>query len=245
MSGKPIVAIIGATGRTGKWALKGALQRGYSVRVLARSPAKIETTLKEVFPDTQDVAEVLAKVTVVQGSVLEQDRLVELCTGAHVVMSFLGMVKPPEWVVRPGVEAIMNALKTLDNPPKFISMSSVGLGVTRPQAKKAWGLCGCAAKLMIDHMLKECFRDMQAAEDLMLANTSPKLVITIARATVLGDKKKYYKDYTVRQPNYKLMKEDELRKLTMYVDRQHVAEAVLDMCEVNTWDNKRPSIFTN
>jgi len=251
MPAAPTVAIIGATGKTGKWALRGALQRNYLVRVLVRSPDKLEAILTEVFADKQDdaallksdVASLLAKITVVQGSATDQDRLVELCTGADVVMSFLGMTKPPEWIVQPGVEAIMKALNTMDRPPKFISMSSIGLGSSRPQADKAWGCCGCGAKIMIDYVLKEVFKDMQAAEDLILQSTDSKLVIIIARATVLSDRGGYYKDYTTRKPNYKLLEEDELGGLTFGVDRQYVAEAMLDMCESKSWDNKQPSIF--
>ena len=45
-----IVAVIGGTGKTGKWALKGALQRGFKeIRVLARSPAKLLPILEQMF----------------------------------------------------------------------------------------------------------------------------------------------------------------------------------------------------
>lgn len=45
---KRIVAIIGASGQTGRWALKGALVRGFNVRVLVRDKAKAEKIFFEV-----------------------------------------------------------------------------------------------------------------------------------------------------------------------------------------------------
>ena len=34
---------VGGTGKTGKFGVKGALQRGHNVRILARNPDKVET----------------------------------------------------------------------------------------------------------------------------------------------------------------------------------------------------------
>jgi putative NADH-flavin reductase len=38
---KPQILILGSTGRTGKWLLEEALQRGYAVNVLVRDASKI------------------------------------------------------------------------------------------------------------------------------------------------------------------------------------------------------------
>ena len=48
MAGDPI-AIVGGTGNSGKWVLKGAVMRGISVRLLARSPDKARIILQELF----------------------------------------------------------------------------------------------------------------------------------------------------------------------------------------------------
>ena len=45
MTAAKTVSIIGATGKSGMWAMKGALQRGYTVRVLARNPDKVKTIM--------------------------------------------------------------------------------------------------------------------------------------------------------------------------------------------------------
>lgn len=239
MAAKPSVAIIGATGKTGKWALRGALQREYQVKALVRSPDKLEGVLKSIFPDT-DVKPYLERITVVKGNATDKDALVELCKDTQVVMSFLGMVKKGEWIVKPGVEAVVQALKSTESPPKFLTMSSIGLSDSRAQANKAW--CYCVVKLTIDMMLKECFADMQAAEDFVVANRQG-LNITVVRASILKDKKDYFKDYTSSSKNHKLQGADDMAKMSFQIDRQHVAEAFLDLVDSAAWDNKEVSVF--
>ena len=105
------VVILGGTGKTGKWAVKGALIRGYNVRLLVRSKEKAEKVMQSLFPPNP--SELLSAVTLVEGSVTEPSKLAELFAGADVVLSFLGMAEPPAWAVRPGVEAVLTALRQL------------------------------------------------------------------------------------------------------------------------------------
>merc|ERR1712107_427435 len=91
------IAIVGGTGQTGKWAVKGALLRGYKV--------------KDLF-DESEVEKHQENVTVVKGGISNEEALVELLTGVDTVLSFLGMVGDQSvWVVSPGVENIIAALK--------------------------------------------------------------------------------------------------------------------------------------
>jgi len=237
-STKTSVAIIGGTGKTGKWALKGAIIRGYEVRVLGRSPDKVKTILEELFPGENKIDQ----VTVVKGNVSDKDKLVELFTGADVVMSFLGMVKPPEWVVRPGVESIMEAVNACEKKPKFMTMSSIAVGESLQQGRRAWGRFTVC--LVWNVFLKQCFKDMEAAERYIMDNRDG-LNITILRATILDDKKDYLKDYSKKgEPSYRLVAlDDKKSKLTMKVDRQAVAEAFLDQCQSSEFDGKEMSIF--
>merc|ERR1711970_879491 len=77
------VSIIGATGKTGMWAMKGALQRGYTVRVLARNPAKVKTILGTLFGEEEADAQ-LEKVVVVKGGIMDEAAVLELFKGADV-----------------------------------------------------------------------------------------------------------------------------------------------------------------
>ena len=235
------VAILGGTGKTGKWAVKGALVRGYNVRLLVRSKNKAEKVMAELFPPNP--AELLSAVTLIEGSVTEQSKLAELFAGADVVLSFLGMAEPPMWTVRPGVEAVLTTLKTMETPPKFVSMSSIGLGDSLGQANTAWSCC--VVQLSLRWMLKEVFADMQAAEDHILATRCGDLNVVIVRATILSDKEDYFKDYVSgAKRGYKCVTVgDDAKKLSFTIDRQHVAEAFLDVCESSQYDNAEVSVF--
>jgi hypothetical protein len=266
MSGQTI-AIVAGTGNTGKWALKAALVRGMKVRLLARSPKKVDTVLTQIFPShTPEMIEKMKEeqLVIVAGGIGDTEKLVELCTGADCVMSFLGMGPDKKPTVAPGVENIMNALSSIKAkgadakcPARFISMSSIALSESKGQANKAWGYCitcclpGC--------MLKKCFDDMQVAEDKIKqareSGTAP-CGLTIARGTVLGDKKGYFRDFAERTDKplgeancpYAFIKcgeEKQGKKMTMNIDRQHVAEAFLDMFQDGTYDNDNVSLFSN
>ncbi|MDC5811459.1 NAD(P)-dependent oxidoreductase [Vibrio europaeus] len=69
------IAIIGGTGRVGKQVIKEALVRGYQLRVLARTPSKVEAH---------------PSVTVIKGDALDRDSLDVLLQGAEAVVSTLG-----------------------------------------------------------------------------------------------------------------------------------------------------------
>jgi hypothetical protein len=73
------VALLGATGMVGGYLLEEALARGYSVRALARTPAKLD--------------QLSDWITVVQGDARDPVVIEELLRGSDVVISALGPVK--------------------------------------------------------------------------------------------------------------------------------------------------------
>merc|ERR1712181_110608 len=104
-------------GQTGKWAVKGALIKGWNVRLLVRNPAKVEPLIRELFPakNEDEMKNLLDhRVAVVKGSIdaLDQSNLVQALEGAHAVLSFVGMVKRGENVVEPAVRAVVGAMKS-------------------------------------------------------------------------------------------------------------------------------------
>eukprot|EP00415_Alexandrium_ostenfeldii_P000522 UN0522 len=137
----------------------------------------------------------------------------------------------------------MEAMRGMEKPPKFISTSSIAVGESLAQGKRAWGCCTVC--LVWNVFLKNCFKDMQAAEEYITANREG-LNVTILRATILDDMKGYLKDYSKRDDHsYRLISVDDKKsKLTFKVDRQHVAEAFLDLSEGSAFDGKDMSIFS-
>jgi len=255
-------AIIGGTGKTGKWAIKAAIQRGAKVKLLCRTPDKVKGVYATLWPEgavpedlAYDKVAESGQLAVVKGSLpigtkgqkvddstdfsqvvndTDLAPLKSLVSGTTYVMSFLGMdPKNKAPVCRPGIEAIMKAVQESEGQnlkPKIFIMSSICLSDSYNQGLKAWGCCGCVGKFMRWKMLRACFDDMEVAEKYgMDKRAEMGLDLTLLRATVLADKKKYYMDYAASdQPKYYIVKSDELKKVKMSIDRQHVVECFMD-----------------
>jgi len=269
------IAILGGTGKTGKWAIKAALQRGANVRVLCRKPDKLKHIYSTLWIDGKMPEEFFydtivdnGRLVIVKGSVPigkkgqksyedikptdeQTSSINELVNGSTHILSFLGMdPKNKAPICRPGIEAIMNAAESCDmkQKPKILIMSSIILSDSYAQGKAAWGCCGCVGSLMRWNFLREVFDDMEAAEEYAINNRGKKgLDVTLLRATVLSDKKNYYMDYAVTdQAKYYIVAADELKKVKMKIDRQHVVECFMDVVvdkEGRKFSNCEWSIF--
>lgn len=107
------IALLGATGGTGNEFLKQALEAGYPIKVLVRTPEKLE----------QDSPQ----LEVIQGDVLNQEDVDELVQGADLVVSLFGHVKgSPDWLQTEGTKNIVEAMEKYD-VPRIISLSGGGL----------------------------------------------------------------------------------------------------------------------
>lgn len=245
------VAVIGGTGQTGRWAVKGGLQRGYSVRVLARNPDRVKDTLVGLFGEEEGKAN-LEKVTVVKGGVMDKEALKQLFTGADVVLSFLGMPASGDgktWVVAPGVESILEVLKQMERPPKLISMSAMGIGDSREQGKRShWFMGRALVSFFIPYFLKDCFEDLAASEQIIIKEREggdSNIVATIIRAPILGNSKSYKCDYlNPAAVKYCFKHASDTKNIASYtLDRQDVAHGFLDCVESGSQDNKTLTIL--
>ncbi|MEM9374504.1 MAG: SDR family NAD(P)-dependent oxidoreductase, partial [Planctomycetota bacterium] len=80
--GPGTVAVTGATGFVGRSIVRELLVRGWSVRAFARSEAKARKVLPEG-----------AGLSVVQGGILDRDRLDELLDGADACVHLVGIIR--------------------------------------------------------------------------------------------------------------------------------------------------------
>ena len=92
------VAIFGATGRTGRLLVEGALKGGHEVTALVRDPGKLAVSHE--------------RLRVVEGDVLIPSRVQETVAGADAVLSALGHTKTsPKDVQARGTRNIVAAMK--------------------------------------------------------------------------------------------------------------------------------------
>jgi putative NADH-flavin reductase len=107
------IALFGGSGQTGMEFLKIALDNGYQVKALARSPQKF--SIKH------------PKLEVVLGDVLVEQDVTAVVKGCDVVVSLFGHVKgSPEWLQTNGTKNIVAAMKQ-EKVEKIISLSGGGL----------------------------------------------------------------------------------------------------------------------
>ena len=214
MSQNKTIAIIGATGRTGKYVLSECLERGYAVRVLVRDASKIQ-------PNDQ--------ITVIQGNVNAQQALEELIKGADILVSTLGAAKASDaGIVQMSVKNILSVLNSSSDQPKYIHMSAFGLGDSKEQCKKSllWRFISSIGFKLIGQKL---FDDMEVAESLVLASSGNFVVL---RPSVLNEKPKQ---------GY-LVSDDKVG--AMQISRLDVATFIVDMVESSKYDKKAVSLFS-
>ena len=107
------IALFGATGQTGAHVLQKALQQGYIVNALVRTPSKLTVQSKDL--------------NVIEGDVLKPEDVKKTIEGCDLVISVFGHVKgSPEWLQRDGTQNLVQAMKSNDIT-KIISLSGGGL----------------------------------------------------------------------------------------------------------------------
>ena len=116
------IALFGATGKTGRRVLARLLGAGYSVRALARTPARLG---------------VVGGLTVITGDVLDPDAVAETILGSDAVVSVFGQVKgSPLWVQTDGTRLIVEQMQA-QGLTRIVSLSGGGLRDPHDRPKAA------------------------------------------------------------------------------------------------------------
>ena len=208
------IAIIGTTGRTGKYVLQECLQKGYQIRVLVRDGSKIEAH---------------DQITIIEGNANKMESIKELVQGADVLVSTLGPSQASSaGIVEQSVQNIIGALQALSKQPKYIHMSAFGLGNSKEQCKRSllWRFISSVGFKLIGQKL---FDDMEVAEGLVLASG---INFVILRPSVLNEKPK--QGYWVSN--------DKIGK--MQISRRDVATFIVDALEDERYDKQAMSLFS-
>jgi uncharacterized protein YbjT (DUF2867 family) len=117
---KLTLAVFGATGPTGREVLRQALDHGYRVQALARTPSKLELNH--------------AQLSVTQGDVLDAKAVERVIQGSEAVIVTLG--GKPRDKLRPleaGTKHIIAAMKA-HGQKRLIVVTSLGVGDSKGQA---------------------------------------------------------------------------------------------------------------
>jgi putative NADH-flavin reductase len=109
-----VVAVLGATGRTGQLLVEQLLERGEQVRVLARTPQKLGALAE--------------RVSVVQGSSTDPAALDALLEGADLVVSALGPTDKQPTLHRDTARALLEVMPR-HGVQRFVGISGAGIDV--------------------------------------------------------------------------------------------------------------------
>lgn len=80
---KPKIAVLGATGRTGYWIVKEALERGYAVNALVRDKSRLDIQHDQL--------------NVIEGTPESKSDLMDTLAGCEAVLSALNISRVHEW----------------------------------------------------------------------------------------------------------------------------------------------------
>ncbi len=180
---KNVVALIGATGKLGRYVLRDALARGMEVRALVRSRAKLDPS---------------ERLTIIEGSVLDSGAVNRLVQGADVVVSCLGSRPKEGMVVEAGTRVIMDAIKA-HKIKRYIHLSSLGVGGSVFSGGRLF------TRFLITCIGRKLWDDMEVAEEAALAaREACALVIVRPTAFINRKAKKGYQCRDTGEPAGKL-----------------------------------------
>lgn len=156
--------VFGATGKTGQYVWRQALEHGHEVTVFVRSPAKIES--------------VDSNLHIVQGDVFDADSVVKAVANHDAAIVCLGSISlRDKTTLTTGTKNVIDGM-VRHNIKRLVILSAAGVA-------ESWGQIGWPSRILFKTMLRNCFADHHTQE--ALVKESP-LDWTIVRAAVLKDK---------------------------------------------------------
>jgi len=138
------IALFGGSGQTGQEFLNHALQKGYSLKALVRTPSKLSQQSEHL--------------EVIPGDVLNYNDVEKTVAGTDIVVSLFGHVKgSPEWLQTQGTEHIIRAMKQ-EGLERIISLSGGGLPFEKDQPKFPDKMIRFIMKIAVPKVLKDAER---------------------------------------------------------------------------------------
>ena len=145
-----VIALFGATGRTGRRVLARALSAGFEVRALVRDPAKLGGTS--------------SALTVIRGDVLDPDAVNQTVAGSDVVLSLFGHVKGSSPTLQAdGTQLIVDAMRRHDTR-RIVTLSGGGLPAPLDRPGPADRVIRFLLKTLSGHVLADAEQHLRVLE---------------------------------------------------------------------------------
>jgi putative NADH-flavin reductase len=147
------LAIFGATGKTGGHAMHHALDGGHHVRVLVRTPAKLETKHE--------------RLEVVQGDATKQADCANVVAGCDAVIAALGPEGLGATTLRQDCAKAISAGMAGQGVKRIVWLSAFGVGDSMDQMRRTTFI---GSRIFVPLLLKKTYVDAKAAEDVLRAS---------------------------------------------------------------------------
>lgn len=220
---KKKIAVLGATGRTGIWIVKEALQRGYAVNALVRE----QSSLNIKHPD----------LTIIKGTPTDTVDLKRVMEDCEAVLSALNISRKNEWWL----------WSKLSSSPTFLSDVARKLVEVAPEMKvnrflivTAWGtgatkeeIPGWFRFFINNTKIGITYRDHDRQEEVW---EKSGLDWTIVRPVGLTND-------TEEKPVGVLLETKTTKPANMTISRRMVAHFMLDALEKNSYIHQKPVVF--
>lgn len=145
-----VIALFGASGKTGREFLALALQRGHRVRALVRRPDQFSVQHPNL--------------TVVPGDVLSAESVARVVAGADAAVSVFGHVKgSPPRVQTEGTRHIVAAMRA-HGVRRLVSLSGGGLPFEKDRPKLADKLIRLIMKVAVPNVLQDAIEHAQVLQ---------------------------------------------------------------------------------
>jgi putative NADH-flavin reductase len=159
------LAIFGGTGRTGQHLVTQALDGGYEVAALVRTPSRLALEHE--------------KLQVVTGGILDRNCVEQVIQGADAVLSTLGpSSNKPEFTISQAMEHILHAMEK-HNVRRIIL--SAGAGVRDPHDRP--GLIDQLASFLLNILSKNVVADMKQVVEKVRASDRDWTVVRVPMLT--------------------------------------------------------------
>ena len=204
------LAVFGATGKTGQHIVQQALEAGHDVTALVRTPSKL--TLQH------------NNLSVVQGDILDIDRVEKALQGADAVISVLGPINnKPEFNISRGMENILKAMQKQNIQRVIIS---AGAGIREPEDKLK--LIDRFFGLLLRVLSKNAVADMEHTVQKVKASN---LNWTVVRVPMLTD-----------EPAKEKLKVGYLGDISYRITRADMASFMLKQTDDTQYLHRAPAI---
>lgn len=218
---KPTIAVLGATGRTGRWIVEEALQRGYFVQALVRDKSRL-TIWHE-------------NLTIIEGTPESRKDLRATMKGCEAVLGALNISRKQEWWLWSELTASSTFLSAVAS--KVVEVANE-MNIKRCLVVTAWGTAEtkkdlpAAFRWMIDLTnIGVTYRDHER-QDLIWEKSG--LDWTIVRPVGLTN--------SMEEKSIQILLNSSTAKPAMIISRRMVALFMLDALEQGTYIHQMPII---